>query len=134
MKSHIKFTLQSKTFLRTLLLTLPLTCWLSACDVVQGVLDTAAGGAGGLTTQEVVDGLKTALKKGAQYAGNNASREDGFLNNPIVDIKILLPPELRKVESNVRKIPVVGDKVVDDFVLALNRGAEKAAKEAAPIF
>jgi hypothetical protein len=101
---------------------------------VQGVLDTAAGGAGGLTTQEVVDGLKTALKKGAQYAGNNASREDGFLNNPIVDIKILLPLELRKVESNVRKIPVVGDKVVDDFVLALNRGAEKAAKEAAPIF
>ena len=134
MKSHIKFTLQSKTFLRTLLLTLPLTCWLSACDVVQGVLDSAAGSAGGLTTQEVVDGLKTALKKGAQYAGSNASREDGFLNNPIVDIKILLPPELRKVESNVRKIPVVGDKVVDDFVLALNRGAEKAAKEAAPIF
>jgi len=133
-QSKIKFSIQSKTFLRTLLLALPFTCIMMACDVVQGVLDSTTTGGGGLTTQEVTNGLKTALKKGAQYASNNASQQDGYLNNPIVDIKILMPAELRQVERNVRKIPVVGDKVVDDFVLALNRGAEKAAKEAAPIF
>lgn len=103
-----------------------------ACDTVNQVLGDLNTGA--LTTGEITAGLKEALKVGAQYAGKQASQTDGYLNNPVTDIRILMPPELRKVERNIRKIPVVGDQVVDDFVEAMNRGAEQAAKEAAPIF
>ncbi len=131
-KNRISF---NKVLSRLFILLFSLSfCFLSSCDVLKGVIDAGMGGAGGLTTQEIIQGLKTALKKGAEFASDNASRQDGYLNNPIIDIRILLPQELQKVERNIRKIPIVGDKVVDDFVKALNRGAENAAKEAAPIF
>lgn len=116
----------------TLLSFFPLFLF-SSCDILTGVLGDYAG-TGGLTNAEIVSGLKEALKEGAQFAANNASQKNGFLNNSIVDIRILMPSELRKVEKNIRRIPIVGDDVVDDFVEAMNRGAEKAAKEAAPIF
>ena len=106
---------------------------LMACDTLNQVLGDLNTG-GGLTTSEITAGLKEALKTGARFAGTQASQKDGYLNNPVADIRILMPSELRKVERNIRKIPVVGDKVVDDFVEAMNRGAEQAAKEAAPIF
>lgn len=105
----------------------------SSCDILTGVLGEYAG-TGGLTHTEIVAGLKEALKEGARFAASNASQQNGFLKNPIVDIRILMPPELRTVEKNIRRIPVVGNNVVDDFVEAMNRGAEKAAKEAVPIF
>lgn len=105
----------------------------SACDILTGVLGEYAG-TGGLTNAEIVSGLKEALKEGAKFAANNASQQNGFLKNPVVDIRILMPQELRNVEKNIRRIPLVGDQVVDDFVEAMNRGAEKAAKEAVPVF
>ncbi|MGB3849250.1 MAG: DUF4197 domain-containing protein [Tunicatimonas sp.] len=116
---------------RRCLLLLPIVL-LTSCDVLQGVLNSA--GSGGLTSAEIVRGLKTALKKGAKYAGDNASQENGYLNNPVVDIRIPLPDKLQRVERNVRKIPLVGDRVVDNFITSMNRGAEQAAKKAAPIF
>lgn len=105
----------------------------SSCDILTGVLGEYAG-TGGLTNAEIVSGLKEALKEGAKFAASNASQQNGFLKNPIVDIRILMPPELRRVERNIRRIPLVGDQVVDDFVEAMNRGAERAAKEAVPVF
>nr|WKN40179.1 DUF4197 domain-containing protein [Tunicatimonas sp. TK19036] len=105
---------------------------LMACDTLNQVLGDL--NTGGLTTSEITAGLKEALKVGAQFAGKQASQKNGYLNNPVADIRIPMPTQLRKVERNIRKIPVVGDKVVDDFVEAMNRGAEQAAKEAAPIF
>ncbi|MEM6844348.1 MAG: DUF4197 domain-containing protein [Bacteroidota bacterium] len=118
---------------KTTLLALGLLATM-ACDTVNQILTDVNTGGGGLTTQEITAGLKEALKAGARFAGNNASKQDGYLNNPVTDIRILMPPELRKVERNIRKIPLVGNKVVDDFVEAMNRGAEQAAKKAAPIF
>ncbi|MGB3588370.1 MAG: DUF4197 domain-containing protein [Tunicatimonas sp.] len=118
---------------RTTLLLLGLAATM-ACDTLNQVLNDMNTGAGGLTTSQITAGLKEALKTGARFAGSNASQQNGYLNNPITDIRILMPPELRKVERNIRKIPLVGDKVVNEFVEAMNRGAEQAAKEAAPIF
>lgn len=106
----------------------------SSCDVLTGVLNDYGTGSGGLTNSEITQGLKEALKEGARFASNKASQENGFLNNSIVDIKILLPPELRKAEKSIRKVPIIGDNLVDDLIEAMNRGAEAAAKEAAPIF
>ena len=116
---------------RSMAVVLPVLLF-SSCEVLQGVLGDL--NTGGLSSAEVVQGLKAALEKGAKFAANNASQENGFLDNKLVDIKIPLPSKLQRVEKNVRKIPLIGDRVVDNFVTALNRGAEEAAKKAAPIF
>lgn len=118
-------------FFRSSLLLVPFLLF-SSCDVLQSVLGDL--NTGGLSSAEIVRGLKTALKQGAKFAGDNASQENGYLNNPIVDIRIPLPEKLQGVEKNIRRIPLVGDRVVDNFITAMNRGAEEAAKKAAPIF
>ncbi len=86
--------------------------------------------AGPLSEDEVGMGLKEALSVGINLGADKASALDGYLKNP--KIKIPFPPEVQKVETALRSIGL-GPKV-DDFVTALNRGAEDAAKEAKPIF
>lgn len=83
-----------------------------------------------LTTSEVANGLKEALVKGAEYSTDLASKTDGYFKNPA--LKIPFPPEIQKVETKLRQLGL--NKPVDDFVLSMNRGAEKAATEATPIF
>jgi len=83
-----------------------------------------------LTTDEVVAGLKEALVQGTSKGTNTASKQDGYFRN--IAIKILFPPDAQKVETKLRQIGLGSE--VDKFVLALNRGAELAAKEAKPIF
>ncbi|RFS14781.1 DUF4197 domain-containing protein [Emticicia sp. C21] len=85
---------------------------------------------GGLSTEEVISGLKQALQVGINKGADSASRLNGYYLNPI--IKIAFPPEVAKVEAALRKVGLGGE--VDKFVMALNRGAEEAAKEAKPIF
>ncbi len=83
-----------------------------------------------LTQDEVIRGLKQALEIGSKNAGQRASRLNGFYKNP--QIFIPFPPQAQKVKSTVEKLGM--QKYVDDFVRTLNRAAEEAAKEAAPIF
>jgi hypothetical protein len=85
---------------------------------------------GGLSTEEVISGLRQALQVGINKGADSASRLNGYYLNPI--IKIAFPPEVAKVETALRKVGLGGE--VDKFVMALNRGAEEAAKEAKPIF
>ena len=134
--SFFKFSLIRKRMRKFLFASLLFSAiFLTSCDVLTGVLNDYGSTSGtGLSNTEITQGLKEALKEGARFASNSASQTDGFLDNPVVDIRILLPPELRKVESNIRKVPILGDKIVDDLVTAMNRGAERAAKEAGPIF
>lgn len=94
------------------------------------VLSGAGAGQGGLTTDQVVDGLKAALNQGVNKGTSQLSAMDGFFRDAVV--KILLPPEAQKVESTLRSIGM--GKLVDDAILSMNRGAEDAAKSAAPIF
>lgn len=83
-----------------------------------------------LSTKDVASGLKEALTKGVSKGSDEVSKEDGYFKNP--EIKIPFPPEVKQVESTLRKIGM--DKQVDEFILSLNRAAEDAAKEAKPIF
>lgn len=85
---------------------------------------------GSLTNDEVISGLKQALQVGINKGADSASRLNGYFLNPL--IKIPFPPEVQKVETALRKVGLGGE--VDKFVMALNRGAEEAAKEAKPIF
>ena len=83
-----------------------------------------------LSSTDVANGLKQALEQGANFAGKDASKLDGFNNNPL--IRIPFPPEVQKVEQTLRSLGLGSQ--VDNFVLGLNRSAEDAAKQAAPIF
>ena len=85
---------------------------------------------GELTLQEIIAGLKEALRVGTGNAVEIAGRTDGYFLNEA--IRILLPEDLRKFENALR-IAGLGDEL-DEFVLSMNRAAEKAAPEARAIF
>ncbi len=90
---------------------------------------------GGLTSSEIVQGLKTALRVGTDSSVSATSRIDGFYRDEV--IKILLPPEADIIYENKDKalVKALGiDRKIDEAILALNRAAEDAAKEAGPIF
>ena len=84
-----------------------------------------------LTESEVVEGLKEALIQGSKNSSSILSAVDGYYGDELV--KILLPEEAAIIIDNLSKIPG-GDKLVEDVILRINRSAEEAAKEVAPIF
>lgn len=83
-----------------------------------------------LSAEEVAKGLKEALIQGTSKGAVQASKTDGYFRNAL--LKILIPPEMQKVNQKLRSLGF--NKLMDDFELSLNRGAEDAAKEAKPIF
>ena len=86
--------------------------------------------ASGLSSDEIVSGLKEALSLGAQKSSDKLSATDGFFKDAAV--KILLPKQVQNVESKMKMLGL--GKLVDDAELRMNRAAEDAAKTAAPIF
>lgn len=78
----------------------------------------------------VAAGLKEALTIGSQNAVTAGSQADGYFKNPV--IKIPLPEKIQKVEKPLRKVGLA--KQVDEFILTMNRAAEKAAPQAKDIF
>ncbi len=83
-----------------------------------------------LTEADVAAGLKEALQIGAAKAVELVSKPNGFLGDAA--IKIPFPPELKKVEDQLRGFGL--GPVVDAFVEKMNHGAEEAAKAATDIF
>ena len=94
------------------------------------VIQKVPGKSGGLTNDEVVNGLKEALEVGTNNGTKKLSAVDGFFKDAV--IKILMPPEAQKAETTLRNVGL--GKQVDDAILSMNRAAEDAAKSAAPIF
>ena len=84
-----------------------------------------------LTEDEVVSGLKEALEVGAKNAAGRLSVENGYFGDAAV--KIMLPDEAKTIIDNISRIPG-GEQLVEDVILRINRAAEDAAKEVAPIF
>ncbi|MFN0107274.1 MAG: DUF4197 domain-containing protein [Blastocatellia bacterium] len=85
---------------------------------------------GGLSDSKIIRGLKEALQIGTGNAINLTGRLDGFFKNAA--IKILLPKQLSTVGKGLRAIGQ--GRMVDEFVMSMNRAAEKAAPEARKIF
>lgn len=83
-----------------------------------------------LSSGEVAKGLKEALNKGIETSIKQLSATNGFYKDELV--KIALPESMQNVANLVRKAG--GDKYVDDFVLSMNRAAEKSVTKVAPIF
>lgn len=88
------------------------------------------GGSAALTNDEIIKGLKEALTIGSKNASSVVSKVDGYYKNP--QLYIPFPPEAKKVQETLTRYGQ--NKLVNDFVMTLNRAAEDAAKEAAPIF
>ena len=88
------------------------------------------GSGANLSNDDVVRGLKEALSVGTTNSSTKASAFNGFYKNPL--IKIPFPKEAKVMEDALRNVGM--DKQVENFTRTLNRAAEDAAKNAAPIF
>jgi hypothetical protein len=103
----------------------------SYAGLLDNVIKSMGGSAGsGPNNDTVVSGLKEALAIGAENAVKNVSQVDGYFGNKM--IKILMPEKIQTVADVLRKVGY--QKEVDDFVLSMNRAAEKAAPKAASYF
>ncbi|REC62194.1 DUF4197 domain-containing protein [Chryseobacterium pennae] len=85
---------------------------------------------GSLTSTQISSGLKEALSIGVTDGVKKLALTDGFLKNEAV--KILMPEKLRKVDATLRSVGL--GSLADEGVKLLNRAAEDAVTEAAPIF
>ena len=98
-------------------------------------LTSIVGGAGGVSASSLDDstitrGLKEALATGTTRAVKAVSQRDGYFSNEM--IKILLPEKIRSTADLLGRFGF--QQEVDDFVLSMNRAAEKAAPKAAEQF
>lgn len=116
-----------KTFISILIAS---SLFLGSCDVLLQILQSSGGIA--LTEAEIVEGLKKALTIGAESSSTILHKQDGYFKDKAV--KIFLPPEANVILENISKIPGIGQGMVDDVILKINRSAEDAAVEAKPIF
>ncbi len=116
--------------------------FLSSCDTLSQVAanmpqtttgtttGTKTTSSGTITQTEAVTGIKQALSNGLNNSINVLSAQNGFLGDAVV--KILMPKEAQQVEKTLRSVGM--GSLVDNFITSLNRAAESAVKEAAPVF
>ncbi|HWP58897.1 MAG TPA: DUF4197 domain-containing protein [Candidatus Acidoferrales bacterium] len=79
---------------------------------------------------KIASGLKEALRVGAENAVASTGAVDGYFKNRA--IKIPMPSGLRPLEQGLRAVGY--GPQVDEFILSMNRAAERAAPFAKEIF
>jgi len=106
---------------------------LASCDpqTLEGVLSNyPKTQSSPLSNEDIIKGLKEALRLGAQTAVQSTSTENGFLNDPL--IRIPFPQEAQQAKDwAISK--GLGNQVTT-FETTLNRAAEKASIKAFDIF
>ena len=112
-------------------LTLVLSILLFGCAEVMQLAQQTLESDAPLTKTEIIAGLKEALVTGTNNSASILGAKDGYYKDELV--KIMLPPEAAIIVENASKVPG-GEKLIDDVLLHINRAAEDAAKQAAPIF
>jgi len=98
--------------------------------IVEKTLNSSTSGVKPLSNDEVINGLKEALTVGTNNSTALASKVDGFYKNATLFIPF--PPEAIKVKNTLDELGLQSQ--TDKFVMTLNRAAEEAAKNAAPVF
>jgi hypothetical protein len=88
------------------------------------------GSGTGLNEAKIASGLQEALKVGTENAVFQTGSVDGFLANRA--IKILMPKPLQNIEQPLRLVGY--GPQIDEFVVSMNRAAEKAVPFAKEIF
>ncbi len=84
----------------------------------------------GLSDAKIGSGLKEALKVGTENTVKLTGQTDGYFKDQA--IKILMPEKLQTLEKGLRLVGY--GPQVDEFVLSMNRAAERAAPQAKQIF
>jgi hypothetical protein len=104
--------------------TLPaIVVWLSVS------MPTFATGSDQLPEEAATDGLKQVLTQSVTVAVDRLGVLNGFLGNP--KVKIPLPGSLQKAEGLMRSLGI--NKYADGLITTMNRAAETATAEAAPL-
>ena len=85
---------------------------------------------GGLNDAKIGAGLQEALKVGTENAVLQTGTVNGFLRNEA--IKIWMPQPLQRIEQPLRLVGY--GPQIDEFVVGMNRAAEKAVPFAKQIF
>tara|TARA_R110002050_G_scaffold98209_1_gene204126 strand:+ start:2151 stop:2996 length:846 start_codon:yes stop_codon:yes gene_type:complete len=135
------------------LLSLAAILVLSACE--EDTLNDFLGN-GTLSDSEIAEGLKSALSVGTDTSSAKLGAEDGYYQDPLV--KLLLPiatqnaiETFKSKQFSVGFLTISGNTVYngtsilgitipglkskeDELILGINRAAEAAANQAAPIF
>lgn len=83
-----------------------------------------------ITQGDAASAIKEALMKGVATGVAKVSVTDGYFGNSF--IKIPFPQDVQVVESTLRSFGM--GSMIDNLVMSLNRSAENAAGQAAPIF
>jgi len=105
----------------------------AGCDILSSIASTATSVIP--TEAEVAAGLKEALVKGVSTGTNKLNQPNAFFADAAK--KILLPPEVRNIESEIRNSVILNALIgnqLDKCVKAMNEGAENAMGKALPIF
>lgn len=109
----------------------------TSCDpkTTQAILSSTneilnSGTTPGLTNDEVIQGLREALSVGTNNSTALTSKVDGFYKNPMIFIP--WPKEAQAMKDKLIQLGL--QQQVTNFETSLNRAAEEASKEAAPIF
>lgn len=99
-------------------------------DVLNKVSKTSNSGGSSLSNEDIISGLKDALRVGTDSSTKKLSKLDGFFGDAA--IKILMPEEAKKVEKTLRNFGM--GSMVDKAILSMNRAAEDAASGVGNIF
>lgn len=105
-----------------------------SAQTIKGLFDkvtksnTTSGG--GLSNEDIINGLKDALRVGTDSSAKRLSKLDGFFGDAA--IKVLMPEEAKKVEAKLRGLGM--GNMVDKAILSMNRAAEDAASGVGTIF
>jgi hypothetical protein len=100
-------------------------------DSSSNILKTITGKSGGsLSNDDIISGLKDALRVATDSTTKTLSLTDGFFKNEA--IKLLMPAEAVKAEKTLRSLGA--GALVDKAILSMNRAAEDAANGAGEIF
>ncbi len=83
-----------------------------------------------LSTTEIINGLKEALKVGTENVVNKLGKQDGFLKDKAIHIP--LPEKLQKIKNTLKKIGLSNQ--LDNLEVKLNRAAELATPKAKKLF
>lgn len=104
---------------------------ITSCDVLLKTASTFIDTEKPLTAIDVASGLKEALRVGVDTAVVNLNKTNGYFLDQA--IKIELPPETNIITDYASKIPGI-NTLLDNMVEQINRSAEDAAAQAAPVF
>lgn len=103
---------------------------LAGCSQITQLMQTVSA-VKELTEGDIIEGLKEALTIGARNAAERLASENGYYGDQ--QVKILLPDEAGVIVENISRIPG-GEQLLENVVLSINRAAEDAAREVAPVF